>query len=141
MTKGIWQKILSDTIFEGEKVPSPEERKKMYDLCYRRVVRYFKKLKREPTKYEMDEALEKCLRDKLYTFQMKPEPPKPRKKPCLSVEEVNRRRQERELEEEIRLVSSINRNFWESEREDLEKKRKEENEKLKKWVKEEFGYG
>jgi len=142
MKKGIWQKIFRDTLFEDGKVPSQEERKKIYDVCYRKVKRHYKKLRQKPTKDKMDEEIESCLREKLYAFQLQPEPQKPRKKvdSHLSVEEVNRLRAERELEEDVRLISSINRNFWQSEREDSEKKRKEQNKKLKEWVEEEFGY-
>lgn len=140
--KGIWEKIFRDTLFEGGKVPSREERKKMYDRCFRRIKRMFKKRGLKPSKSDFAEELEDCLRDVLYRYQLEPE--SPRKNVGTDFSTETRNRQERELAEDVRILNRVNRDFWNPERENREEERIKENKRLKKEiekrVREESGY-
>jgi hypothetical protein len=129
----IWEKIFEDTLFEGGKVPSPEEKKKMYDKCFRRVKRMFKKRGLKPSKSDFSEELEDCLRDQLYRYQLQNEKARKNVGTAFSTETRNRQRENRELAEDVRRLNRINRDFWDS-REDREESRKKENKKLKDWI-------
>jgi len=134
-TKGIWEKIFRDTLFEGGKIPTLKQRKKMYDLCYRKVRRESRKEGRKPSKEEMNEQIEDCLRNKLYAFQLEPEPEKPRKNvdTFFDPAKMNRQKEEREFAEDARRLNRLNRDFWDS-GEDREEERKKENKRLKDWI-------
>ena len=69
--KGFWQKIFRDVLFEGGKVPSPEERKKFYDRCFRRVKRMFKKQGLKPSRSDFAEELDDCLLTCFIVFSFK----------------------------------------------------------------------
>jgi hypothetical protein len=133
-TKGIWEKIFRDTLFEGGKVPTPKERKKFYDKCFRRVKRMFKKRGLKPSKSDFSEELEDCLRDELYRFQLQPE--KARKYVGTDFETGRINRQDEELAEDIRILNRINRDFFSTDREEREEAKKAEDKRLKKWIEE-----
>lgn len=135
-TKGIWEKIFRDTLFEGGKVPTPKERKKFYDKCFRRVKRMFKKQGLKPSKSDFSEELEDCLRDELYRFQLQPEKPRKNIGTVFSTEKRTRRREDRELEKDIRILNRVNQNFFSTDREDREEAKKAEDKRLKKWIEE-----
>ena len=130
----IWQKIFNDILFADGKVPTPEEKKKMYDRCFRRVKRIFKKQGLKPSKSDFSEELEDCLRDQLYRFQLEPE--EPRKNIGTTFETGRINRQKRELAEDVRRLNRINRDFWEDNNEGREENRKKQNKELKEWIEE-----
>jgi len=131
MKKGIWNQIFDDILFEGGKVPTREERKKMYDACYRKVRRQFKKEGRKPSKEEMDEEIEDCLRHKLYMFQLDREEIKKNVDTAFETGKINRRREDEEIMKDARILNRMNRNFFSQDDEDQEESRKRKNKKLK----------
>lgn len=132
----IWKRIFEDNLFEG-KMPDEKQRKIMYDKCYRRCRRKFRKEHgRYPSKEEMKREIFDCLTDELYRFQLGNE--EARKDVGTDFERTGRREQDnreaRELAEDIRTLNRFNKNFWEAERQDSEEDREKQNEKLKKWI-------
>ncbi len=134
MKKGIWEKIFSDNLFEGIR-PSKEKRKMLYDRCYRRCRRQLRKeLGRNPTKDELFEAIHDCLIGEVYEFQFHNEKARKFVGTVFSTEKINEQKEAKEFEEDVRRLNRINRDFWNPEREDLEKKREERNRRLKSWI-------
>ena len=118
MKKGIWEKIFDDTLFADGKVPTREERKKMYDKCFRRVKRIFKKQGLKPLKSDFSEELSDCLRDVLYRYQLEPEKPKKFVGTAFETGLRNRQRENREFAEDVRRLNLINRDFYSTDRDD-----------------------
>lgn len=133
--KGLWEKIFDDVLFADGKVPSPEEKKKIYDKCYRKIRRQIKKEGLTLTKEEMNEEIEDCLRDQLYAFQLETEKARKYVGTDFSTETRSRQRENRELAEDIRILNRVNRDFY-STGEDREEERNKENKRLKRWIEE-----
>ena len=129
----IWEKIFSDKLFE-EIRPNQDQRKKMYDRCYRKVRRQLKKEGRMPSKQEMDEMIFNCLTGEVYEFQFHNEKPRKNVGTVFSTEKINKQKEAKELEEDVRILNRINRDFYSTDREDSEKKRVERNRKLQSWI-------
>ena len=131
--KSIWEKIFSDNLFEGIR-PNREQRKKMYDRCYHKVKRQFKKEGQKPTKEEMFEELHDCLTGEVYEFQFHNEKARKFIGTVFSTEKINEQKEAEEFEEDVRRLGRINRDFWNPEREDRKEERNKENKKLKDWI-------
>jgi len=134
--KGLWQKIFDDTLFEGGKVPSPEEKKKFYDKCFRRTKRKFKKEDLKPSKSDFAEELEDCLRDVLYRYQLQKEEPRKNVGTDFDTGLRNKRRENLEIMRDARILNRANKDFWGDNNEEGEESRKKENKKLKEEIEE-----
>ena len=131
--KGIWEKIFSDSIFEGIR-PDKAQRKTLYDRCFRRCERRFKKEGQKPTKEEMIEAIYDCLTGEVYEFQFQKEKAKKFVGTDFETGKINKQKEAKELAEDERRLNRISRDFFNPDVEDVERKRTEQNKKLKEWI-------
>ena len=84
-----------------------------------------------PSKQEMDEMIFNCLTGEVYEFQFHNEKPRKNVGTVFSTEKINKQKEAKELEEDIRSLNRINRGIFSQGEEDQEESKKRENKKLK----------
>lgn len=125
---------------EKKTVLSPKDKAQIIDRCHKRVTRFCQRLGIAFDKEKYRECVEKEV--KLFFAGKKP---RHRQKREMSEEEIQRLREHMasenaEMEDEAfdaEMFRALNRIYSNP---DKERRRAEENKKLKKWVEEEYGY-